>query len=148
MPKLNVDKALIAELAGLLDKTNLSEIEWSEGGIQVRVARQVTSSTTVVAGQPANPPPSAPAASTAEDAAKHPGAVKSPMVGTVYYASEPGAAPFVRAGDTVSAGQTVMIVEAMKTMNPIPAHKGGRIKQVLVANAEPVEYGQALVIIE
>ncbi|MCW5731392.1 MAG: acetyl-CoA carboxylase biotin carboxyl carrier protein [Alphaproteobacteria bacterium] len=147
--KLNVDKKLIADLAALLEKTGLSEIEWSEGGVQVRVARggqtvavQAPAQVAIAQADPA------PAPSLQEDLAKHPGAVKSPMVGTAYHAPEPGASPFVRVGDTVSQGQTVMIVEAMKTMNPIPAPKGGRVKQILVGNQEPVEYGQVLLVLE
>ncbi|MCW5749643.1 MAG: acetyl-CoA carboxylase biotin carboxyl carrier protein [Alphaproteobacteria bacterium] len=147
--KLNVDKKLIADLAALLEKTGLSEIEWSEGGVQVRVARggqavavQAPAPAAIAQADPA------PAPSLQEDLAKHPGAVKSPMVGTAYHAPEPGASPFVKVGDTVSQGQTVMIVEAMKTMNPIPAPKGGRVKQILVGNQEPVEYGQVLLVLE
>ena len=151
MPKLNVDKALIAELAELLDKTGLSEIEWSEAGVQVRVARQ--SQAIAMVPHATAPQSAATAAATGsgageDDFAKHPGAVKSPMVGTAYHAPEPGAAVFVKVGDTVSQGQTVMIVEAMKTMNPIPAPRGGRVKQILVGNQEPVEYGQVLLVIE
>jgi len=151
--RLDVDTGLIETLAKLLKKTDLSEIEWSEGGVQVRVARSgggmFVAQGAATSAASAAPPAAAPAVGNGEDDyAKHPGAVKSPMVGTAYHAPEPGAQPFARPGDTVSQGQTVMIVEAMKTMNPIPAHKGGRVKLVLVANGEPVEYGQPLVVIE
>lgn len=149
--KLNVDKKLIADLAALLEKTGLSEIEWSEAGVQVRVARggpAVPAAGHAPALAPAAAAAQAAAPSLQEDLAKHPGAVKSPMVGTAYHSPEPGASPFIKVGDTVSQGQTVMIVEAMKTMNPIPAPKGGRVKQILVGNQEPVEYGQVLLVLE
>ena len=149
MAKLKVDKELIRELAELLEQTGLQEIEWSEAGVQVRVARGGTVAS--IAAPAMVLPASAmevPAAEPAPDLASHPGAVKSPMVGTVYLASEPGAAPFVRVGDTVSQGQTVLIVEAMKTMNPIPAPIGGKGRQLLVENQAPVEYGQVMLVIE
>jgi len=149
MAKLKVDKELIRELAELLEQTGLQEIEWSEAGVQVRVARGAVM--TVAAAPGAGAAASVgepPAAEPAIDPGSHPGAVKSPMVGTVYLAPEPNAPPFVRPGDTVSQGQTVLIVEAMKTMNPIPAPIGGRIRQILVENQAPVEYGQVMMVIE
>ncbi|MCE2493001.1 MAG: acetyl-CoA carboxylase biotin carboxyl carrier protein [Alphaproteobacteria bacterium] len=138
----DLDKDLIRELAGLLDETGLTEIEWTHGERTVRVARQ---SGPVVAGAAAAPAEVTPPTS---DPASHPGAVLSPMVGTAYVASEPGAAPFVQVGSQVSEGQTVLIVEAMKTMNPIPAPKSGTIRQILVSDGVPVEYGEVLMIIE
>jgi acetyl-CoA carboxylase biotin carboxyl carrier protein len=151
MPKVKVDKELIRELAELLAETDLNEIEWGEGGVQVRVVRHRSGH---VAGLAPHPTPGLATAdlATAVDAAaevlNHPGAIKSPMVGTVYVGQEPGAPPFVKVGDTVSAGQTVLIVEAMKTMNPIPASRGGRVKLILVDNQQPVEYGQVMMVIE
>ena len=147
----DLDKDLIRELAELLDETGLTEIEWTHGERTVRVARQ---SGPVVAGAVAAAPAPAPAAAPAEvtpptsDPTSHPGAVLSPMVGTAYVASEPGAPPFVQVGSQVSEGQTVLIVEAMKTMNPIPAPKSGTIRQILVSDGVPVEYGEVLMIIE
>ncbi|HYM30321.1 MAG TPA: acetyl-CoA carboxylase biotin carboxyl carrier protein [Candidatus Cybelea sp.] len=151
MPKVKVDKELIRELAELLQETGLAEIEWGEGGVQVRVARGGGSAVSVVGpanGAPGGMTAEAPSAPEAADHANHPGAVKSPMVGTVYISPEPGAAPYVKVGDAVSAGQIVLIVEAMKTMNPIPAPRGGRIKLILIDNQQPVEYGQVLMVIE
>ena len=143
----DLDKDLIRELAGLLDETGLTEIEWTHGERTVRVARQ---SGPVVAGAVAAAPAAAPAEVTppTSDRTSHPGAVLSPMVGTAYVASEPGAAPFVQVGSQVSEGQTVLIVEAMKTMNPIPAPRSGTIRQIFVSDGVPVEYGEVLMIIE
>lgn len=154
MPKLSVDKKLIRDLAELLAETGLSEISWSEGGVEVRVARNATVTVAPppphISTTPAPPVAAAPAAPAAEapDLTIHPGAVKSPMVGTAYVAPEPGAQPFVKLGDTVREGQTVLIVEAMKTMNPIPAPRAGKVARILVENQQPVEYGQILMLIE
>ena len=155
MPKLQVDKQLIRELGELLEETNLTEIEVCEGTRSVRVARGVNA--TVAAAAPA--PVAAAAVSAAvpadaddppagDDPANHPGAVCSPMVGTIYLAAQPGADVFVKPGDSVAEGQTLLIVEAMKVMNQIPAPRAGIVKEVLVQDAQPVEYGDALVIIE
>lgn len=142
----DLDKDLIRELAELLEETGLTEIEWTLGDRSVRVARQ---SGPVIAALAAEPAAATPIAEPAPaDHANHPGAVLSPMVGTAYVAPEPGAAPFVQVGTQVSEGQTVLIIEAMKTMNPIPAPKSGTIRQVLVSDGLPVEYGEALMIIE
>jgi acetyl-CoA carboxylase biotin carboxyl carrier protein len=150
-----VDKRLIRDLAELLAETGLSEIEWSEGGVQVRVARQIgvaagaAAAPGPAAAAPAAAPPAAAApAAEAADISAHPGAVKSPMVGTAYVAPEPGAAPFVHLNDQVREGQTLLIVEAMKTMNPIPAPRSGRLVRILIENQQPVEYGQVLMLIE
>ena len=149
MAKLTLDKALIRELTELLEETGLSEIEVEENGRRVRVARD-----TLAAPENAPPTPSEAASSgdgAAPDAAPgagHPGAVTSPMVGTVYIAPEPGAPPFVAAGASVTQGQTLFVIEAMKTMNPIPAPRDGTVSQILIANGAPVEYGEVLLILE
>ncbi len=153
MNKLNIDKKAIRELAEIMNETGLGEIEIETGDHRLRVSRGSSASAgpdlvqaVVPAAAPAPVPAAAPA--VAADASSHPGAVKSPMVGTAYLSPEPGAAPFVRVGDVVNEGQTLVIVEAMKTMNPIAAPKAGKVVEVLVANEEPVEYGQPLVIVE
>jgi len=151
----NDDSALIRELALLLDETSLTEIEIERAGLRVRVARSVSMAASVPAAYvPASvaaaaPPAAAalPAASTA-DPAKHPGAVPSPMVGTAYWSPEPGAKPFVEVGTKVSAGQTLLIIEAMKTMNQIPSPRAGTVTQILVEDGQPVEFGEPLMIIE
>ena len=144
----DIDQNLIRELAALLTETDLSEIEIEQQGLRVRVARIVS----VVASAPvAAAPVAAPAApSPAQSAEKglKPGTVTSPMVGTAYRAPEPGAPPFVEVGATVREGQTLLIVEAMKTMNQIPAPKGGTVTAILVEDGQPVEYGEPLVVIE
>ena len=143
------DSALIRELALLLDETSLTEIEIERAGLRLRVARNLS----IAASVPANvqvpaaaPSSAAPAASA--DIAKHPGAVPSPMVGTAYWASEPGAKPFVEVGAKVTVGQTLLIIEAMKTMNQIPSPRAGTVTQILVEDGQPVEFGEPLVIIE
>jgi len=144
------DSALIRELALLLDETSLTEIEIERAGLRVRVARNVT----VSAAMPANFQPMATAAASASaapagaDLAKHPGVVPSPMVGTAYWSPEPGAKPFIEVGSKVKAGDTLLIIEAMKTMNQIPAPRGGTVIQILFEDGQPVEFGEPLVIIE
>jgi acetyl-CoA carboxylase biotin carboxyl carrier protein len=142
------DSALIRELALLLDETSLTEIEIERAGLRVRVARNITVAASVPANyQPAaSGPAAAPAAVT--DVAKHPGVVPSPMVGTAYWASEPGAKPFIEVGSKVTVGQTLLIIEAMKTMNQIPSTRAGTVTQILVEDGQPVEFGEPLVIIE
>jgi acetyl-CoA carboxylase biotin carboxyl carrier protein len=148
-PKASDDGALIRELALLLDETNLTEIEIERAGLRVRVARNISIAASVPAGyQLAAAAASVTAAAPVADVAKHPGVVPSPMVGTVYWASEPGARPFVEVGSKVIAGQTLLIIEAMKTMNQIPAPRAGTVTQILVEDGTPVEYGEPLVIIE
>ena len=147
------DLELIRELAKILTETGLSEIEIGQGERMIRVARQLgTVNAVVAAPQPMSHAPAAASASAAAPAvssdASHPGAVKSPMVGAVYVAPEPGAAPFVKVGDTISEGQTLLIIEAMKTMNPIRAPRAGRVTRILIENGAPVEYGEVLLIIE
>ena len=148
--KPNADGALIRELALLLDETNLTEIEIERAGLRVRVARNISVAAAVPAAYAAPAPVLAAiaAVATPAEAAKHPGAVPSPMVGTVYLASEPGARPFIEIGTKVAIGQTLVIIEAMKTMNQIPATRSGTVTQILVEDGAPVEYGEALVIIE
>jgi acetyl-CoA carboxylase biotin carboxyl carrier protein len=142
------DSALIRELALLLDETSLTEIEIERAGLRVRVARNIS----IAASMPANYQPAASAAAAAPaaatDLAKHPGVVPSPMVGTAYWAPEPGAKPFIEVGTKVSAGQTLLIIEAMKTMNQIPSPRAGTVTQILVEDGQPVEFGEPLVIIE
>ena len=140
------DSALIRELALLLDETSLTEIEIERAGLRVRVARNVS----IAASMPTNfqPAASAPAPLEVADVAKHPGVVPSPMVGTAYWASEPGAKPFIEIGTKVSVGQTLLIIEAMKTMNQIPSPRAGTVMQILVEDGQPVEFGEPLVIIE
>jgi acetyl-CoA carboxylase biotin carboxyl carrier protein len=142
------DSALIRELALLLDETNLTEIEIERAGLRVRVARNVSIAATMPANfQPASAP-AATASAAVVDAATHPGVVPSPMVGTAYWASEPGARPFIEVGSKVSVGQTLLIIEAMKTMNQIPSTRAGTVTQILVEDGQPVEFGEPLVIIE
>jgi acetyl-CoA carboxylase biotin carboxyl carrier protein len=145
------DSALIRELALLLDETSLTEIEIERAGLRVRVARNIS----IAASMPANfqQAASAPAAASVTpaaiaDLAKHPGAVPSPMVGTAYSSPEPGAKPFIEVGTKVSVGQTLLIIEAMKTMNQIPSPRAGTVTQILVEDGQPVEFGEPLVIIE
>jgi len=145
------DSALIRELALLLDETSLSEIEIERAGLRVRVARNISVAAQVaVPVQPAAPAPAAlaPAAAGSMDLATHPGVVPSPMVGTAYWAPEPGAKPFIEVGSKVSQGQTLLIIEAMKTMNQIPSPRAGTVTQILVEDGQPVEFGEPLVIIE
>jgi acetyl-CoA carboxylase biotin carboxyl carrier protein len=143
------DGALIRELALLLDETSLTEIEIERAGLRVRVARNVSIAASVPAAPAAAAPATAPVAPVAAvDMAKHPGAVPSPMVGTVYWASEPGAKPFIEVGTKVSVGQTLLIIEAMKTMNQIPSPRAGTVTQILVEDGQPAEFGEPLVIIE
>jgi acetyl-CoA carboxylase biotin carboxyl carrier protein len=145
------DGALIRELALLLDETSLTEIEIERAGLRVRVARNVSIAASVPAAAPlaaAPVPVPAAAPSAAADFSKHPGAVPSPMVGTAYWASEPGAKPFIEVGSKVSVGQTLLIIEAMKTMNQIPSPRAGTVTQILIEDGQPVEFGEPLVIIE
>lgn len=149
--KHNDDSALIRELALLLDETNLTEIEIERAGLRVRVARNISIAATVpasVQAVAAAPVVVAATAAATGDMSKHPGAVTSPMVGTAYWAPEPGAKPFIEVGTKVSVGQTLLIIEAMKTMNQIPSTRAGTVTQILVEDGQPVEFGEPLVIIE
>ena len=154
MAKFDIDTEFVRKLAQLLQETGLGEIELADGDKRIRVARPAVT----VAAAPAAAPVTiaAPAAATAPGAAagangdlgKHPGAVKSPMVGTAYLAPEPGKPHFVAVGDKVTAGQTLLIIEAMKTFNPIKAAKAGTVTQILIEDKQPVEFGQPLMIVE
>lgn len=150
--KDSVDKDLIRGLAELLDETGLSEIEIERDDFRVRVSRHVQAVTASAPAAPVPPTVSGPSAASEPaqpaDPAHHPGAVKSPMVGTAYRAPAPGAAPFVEIGTEIAKGQPVLIVEAMKTMNQIPAPHSGRVTAILVEDAQPVEFGEPLMIIE
>jgi len=144
-----IDHQLIRELAELLKNTGLSEIEIEQEGLRVRVARNLTvAATAPAAAVAAAAPAAAPSPPAAADPAKDPGAVLSPMVGTAYLAPEPGAKPFIDIGDQVRQGQTVLIIEAMKTMNAIPAPRSGVVRAILVDDAQPVEFGEPLLIID
>jgi acetyl-CoA carboxylase biotin carboxyl carrier protein len=146
----NSDSALIRELALLLDETSLTEIEIERAGLRLRVARNIS----IAASMPPNftaaaaAATAAAAAAPAADLSKHPGVVPSPMVGTAYWAPEPGAKPFIEVGAKVAVGQTLLIIEAMKTMNQIPSPRAGTVTQILVEDGQPVEFGEPLVIIE
>jgi acetyl-CoA carboxylase biotin carboxyl carrier protein len=139
-----IDKELIRELAKLLDETNLTEIEIERAGLRVRVGRGATA----FAAPVVNVTGPASVAALPADPAKHPGAVTSPMVGTAYMGPAPGAKPFVDVGSKVSAGDTLLIIEAMKTMNQIPATRGGTVTKILIEDGQPVEFGEPLMIIE
>ena len=151
---MRIETDLIRQLAKLLSENDLNEIEVEDSDRKIVVKRFPSfAAPHMTAPMPAAPAPAAsatpaPAAEPAADAASHPGTVKSPMVGTVYLSGEPGSAPFVSAGAKVAAGDTLLIVEAMKVMNPITAPKDGTVKQILVQDAQPVEYDQPLVIVE
>ena len=147
------DTRLVRRLAGILKETGLSEIEVERGDLRIRVVRELTVQAAPVAMAPVAPvaaPAAGAAPATAESALDGFAgeAIPSPMVGTVYLQAQPGSEPFIRVGATVVEGQTLLIVEAMKTMNPIPAPRGGKIVEILVADAQPVEFGEPLVVIE
>ena len=151
------DTAIVKALADILDEAGLAELEFENGNMSVRLSRVAGSAAPVAAVAPVAAAPVAPAAvapapagdaAPVADAASHPGAVTSPMVGTVYVAPEPDAPSFIEVGDSVKKGQTILIVEAMKVMNPITAPADGKIAQILVQNAQPVEFGEVLVVIE
>lgn len=145
-----VDEEVIRGLAELLNDTGLTEIEIEQKGLRIRIARNVTVAAAVSAPAPAGNTAAgpAPSAAPAKEPDSHPGTLKSPMVGTVYRGPEPGAPQFVEVGSVVKQGQTVLIIEAMKTMNHIPAPRPGTVKAILVENEQPVEYGEPLMIIE
>ncbi|ANC87225.1 acetyl-CoA carboxylase biotin carboxyl carrier protein [Sphingomonas sp. NIC1] len=152
---MQVDVNLVRQLAELLDATHLTEIEVEEGDRKIRVARKaapqaapVHYAPAPVAAAPAAPAAAAPAEAGAMAPSVSANAVKSPMVGTAYLAAEPGAKPFVSVGQSVSAGDTLLIVEAMKVMNPIVAATAGTVRQILIENGQPVEFDQPLVVVE
>jgi acetyl-CoA carboxylase biotin carboxyl carrier protein len=155
--KPGIDKDLIRELAELLKETELSEIEIEQDNFRIRISRNAPAAPThVTYAEPPRPAEAPPAAAPAQgesakslaDPARHPGCVPSPMVGTVFRAPDPKAKPFVEVGDAVAAGQTILIVEAMKHMNEVAAPRAGRVVEILVEDGQPVEYGQPLMIIE
>jgi acetyl-CoA carboxylase biotin carboxyl carrier protein len=151
MAKFEMDTEFVRKLAQVLHETNLGEIELADGERRIRIARPSVTVAAPVAASTASSAAAgaAPAAATAaSDLGKHPGAVKSPMVGTAYLAPEPGKPNFVSVGDKVSAGQTLLIIEAMKTFNPIKAPRAGKVAQILIDNAQPVEFEQPLMIVE
>ena len=155
MAKFEMDTDFIRKLAAILEETGLGEIELSDGERKIRVARPTTiaapAASIAVAPMASAAAPVAVmpvAVAAAGDHSKHPGAVKSPMVGTAYLSPEPGKPVFVSVGDKVNAGQTLLIIEAMKTFNPIKAAKAGTITQILIENARPVEFGEVLMIVE
>ena len=151
MAKLDVDTTLIETLAGLLQRTGLTEIEISQGEARIRVVRAPQPVIgTVPAGAPAAPAatPAEPVAARPAAEPSHPGAVRAPMVGTVYLTPEPGAQPFITVGADVREGQTLLIIEAMKVMNPIRAPRNGRVVELMVGSGDPVEYGELLLVIE
>jgi acetyl-CoA carboxylase biotin carboxyl carrier protein len=154
-PSEPIDTRLVRRLAAILSDTGLSEIEVERGDLKIRVARTLTVAPQAMAYAPppvAGPAPTLPSHDAPAETAPAPAAageqIKSPMVGTVYLSPQPGAAPFVKVGDSVSAGQTLMIIEAMKTMNPVPAPKAGVVRAILAGDGKPVEFGEPLVVIE
>ena len=150
--KFDVDPDMVRKLAGLLDETGLSEIEYESTGRRIRVARQMAGGAVVSVGTPApSAPPASGPATDAEDnsAAERKGtAIVAPMVGTIFLSPEPGAAPFIQVGDVITEGQTVMLNEAMKTYNPVRATKSGKVLQILVGDSTPVEFGEELLLVE
>jgi acetyl-CoA carboxylase biotin carboxyl carrier protein len=144
-----IDRDLIRDLATLLDETNLSEIEVEQSGLRVRVARNISVAAAIpMQGGSAVPLVATAPVTAAADGAKSANAVTSPMVGTAYFAPEPGARPFVEVGSKVKAGDTLLIIEAMKTMNQIPSTRTGTVTQILIEDGQPVEFGESLMVIE
>jgi acetyl-CoA carboxylase biotin carboxyl carrier protein len=151
MKASDVDSDLVRKLADLLEETGLTEIEYATDSWRIRVVRSAGSTPAAAATNPAaaaNNPAPAQAASTMEVEESHPGAVTSPMVGIVYITPEPGAAPFIKVGDAVQEGQTLLLIEAMKTFNEVRAQRAGKVTQILVEDGAPVEYGEELLILE
>lgn len=148
MGLFGVDPELVKKLARLLEETGLGEIEVKSFGRSLRVAREARAPEPAAAAERTPKAAEAPRAASQRVDTGHPGAVTSPMVGTIYVAPEPGAAPFVAVGDSVKKGQTLFIIEAMKTMNPVPAPKAGKVAKILAVNEAPVEYGEVLLILE
>jgi acetyl-CoA carboxylase biotin carboxyl carrier protein len=142
------EQRLIRQLAELLNETGLSEIEIEKSGLKVRVARTLNVQSTFAAAHVGGGGQVAGGSAKATDPSKHPGAVKSPMVGTAYRSPEPGTPPFIEVGSQVSQGDTLFIIEAMKTMNQIPAPHAGKVTAIFIENGQPVEFGEPLVIIE
>ena len=148
-PPEDIDANLVRKLASLLDEARLTEIEYACGELRVRVARQAAPAAALQVAAPAGSAPATAAEAPAgDDPSRHPGAVRSPMVGTLYLSPQPEAPPFVKLGDKVSAGQTLLIIEAMKVMNQIRATKAGTVSRILVENGGPVEFGQVVMLID
>jgi acetyl-CoA carboxylase biotin carboxyl carrier protein len=147
MPPFDIDSKTIRKLAELMTETGLSEIEMAEGDRRVRVSR-ATLAGAAAPVQVATASAPGPTAIAAVSPASHPGAVISPMVGTAYFQGEPGTPPFVSVGDAVRVGDTLLIIEAMKVMNPIKAPKSGTLTQILISDGQPVEYGEPMMIVE
>jgi len=149
--KFDIDQDLVRKLSELLGETGLNEIEYESAGKRIRVARNIAGTGPVVTvGGGTAQAVAAPAASDdrAEEAERHGKPITAPMVGTVFLSPEPGAEPFVKIGDTITEGQTVMLIEAMKTYNPVRATTGGRVLQILVEDTTPVEFGEELILVE
>jgi acetyl-CoA carboxylase biotin carboxyl carrier protein len=148
--RAEIDQQLIRDLAGILDETSLSEIEVEQGDLRIRVSRQIATQQAAMPMPAPAPAPVAQAAPPGPAPAAEPArnAVPSPMVGTAYLAPSPGASPFIEIGQRVREGQTLLIIEAMKTMNQIPAPRAGTVTAILIEDASPVEYGEPLVVIE
>ena len=146
MARPKIDEELVRQLVKLLDESGLTELDYSIGKLRIRVSRAAGKAPAVAVET--SEQAAAPGSSDADAISSHPGAVTSPMVGTVYVAPEPEEPPFVKTGDAVSEGQTLLLIEAMKTMNPIRAPFSGTVTQILVTNAAPVEYGEVLLILE
>jgi acetyl-CoA carboxylase biotin carboxyl carrier protein len=142
-----IDARLVRRLAAILNDTGLSEIEVERGDLRIKVARNLAAAAPAVYAAAPSPSAAAPAAPRAAEPEYAGDLVKSPMVGTIYLQPEPGAPPFVRVGDMVAEGQTLVLIEAMKTMNPIPAPRAGRVLEMLVADGQPVEFGEPLAVI-
>ena len=158
-----LDTKIISKLAEILDNSSLTELEYEDESCRISLSRHphpapvppmpmpVPAPMPAPLGVPASAAPAAtpaPAASAETDYSKHPGSVKSPMVGVVYLSSDPNSPNYVKVGDTVAEGDTVCLIEAMKTYNPVKAHKGGKVSKILVESGDPVEYGEPLVVIE
>lgn len=157
-----IDTKVVSKLAEILDKTNLTKLEYEDESCKITLSRQINgiAATSYIPAAPVQPAPATSTSSVEECAAtdeavpqtedytNSPDAVKSPMVGVVYLSSDPNSANYVNVGDTVAAGDTVCLIEAMKTFNPVKAHKGGRVTKILVESGDPVEYGAPLVVIE
>jgi acetyl-CoA carboxylase biotin carboxyl carrier protein len=139
---------MIRDLAAILEETGLSEIEIEKAGLRIRVARNIQMVAAAAVAAAPSAAAATPAAAKPTDLSSHPGLVASPMVGTAYVAPSPGANPFVKVGDMVTEGQTLLIIEAMKTMNQIPSPRSGRVTPVIISDGQPVEFGEPLMVIE
>jgi acetyl-CoA carboxylase biotin carboxyl carrier protein len=148
MPKIEIDDDVIRKLAELMGETGLTEIEVAEGDRSIRVSKGGTAAAAAVPATTTVTVSAAPVVAPVANIADHPGAVISPMVGTAYLQAEPGSPPYVRVGEKVRAGDTLLIIEAMKVMNPIKATSGGTVTQLLIDDGQPVEYGQVLLVVE